>query len=536
MAQPSFQERSEELNTIHAALTETTFNDYKAKVLLFLESYPYCYEYWKKLGSATLQYCGMDEALLIYQKAIDTVPYCWQLWASYIEFAKQCGATPTYSHAFTPDVISQLYQLALDEYVGETYMSTTLWRDYLQFSVDQILASNEPDPHAVNTILDTYTYIFTGVSRENPSATGLLLRSSATIFLSLYEQHLNLLTIKIPSLGNINNYLSKAKDDFRQCYDTDTATQMISLYACIEKRPFYHHNPFKSELLARFRTLYKALIDRFTAVNEKGCVSAEIQAILCICCDYADFWLLYIRALVQSQLYNEALDACNMALSRCNNRASETMFSAFYIEKLQILELQQDVTGLNTLTACLSSKFSTDPLIVLALAKHYYRQREYNNCSDIIHKYIKTNCCNSVSVIRSLCRLLNFSTLANHKENPINQSFDKELSKLDSIYTDFLKTSSTIDEEKIVVMEWLNLAQMMREIGDVQYFRCIRDKIYRDYSKNASVLEVVLHTHIQWLQIHGQLTEIIEAEALLLQTAPNNLYSYVDDILQTVSQ
>lgn len=532
----SFQERSDDLNTVHAALTEATFDDYKAKVLLFLDDYPYCYEYWKKLAAASLQHRNMDEALLVYQKAIDTAPYCWQLWAGYIDFAKQCGATSAYSHAFTPDVISQLYQLALNEYVGETYMSTTLWKDYLQLSIDQVLTSSKPNQETVNAILDTYTYIFTGASKSNPSVTGVILRASADTLLALYEHHINLIIKKFPSIGDINRLLSKAKDDFKQCYSTETATRRLSLYACVEKRPFYHNSPFKPELLARFRKLYRVLMDELITFNGTGWVSMEIQSILCICCDYADFWILYIRTLTQTQLYNEALDACNVALSRCHGGISKDTLSAFYIEKLQILELQKDVSALEGLIVCLSNEFSRDPLIVLALAKHYYRQKKYKNCIDAIHQYVRTNCCSSASMLRSFCRLMNAAALASYKETASDQASEHDISKLDDIYTDSLKNSTlTRDGVKMLVVEWMELAQMLREIGNMQYFIHIRDRVYQDYSEDIDVLEVALHTHIQWLQTHGQLTEIIETEGLLLRTTPNHLYSYVDSTIKSAS-
>lgn len=530
MAPLSFQERSDELSAAHAALTDASFDEYKTKTTLFLDDYPYCYEYWKKLASATLQHRNMDEALLVYQQAIDTIPYCWQLWAGYIDFAKQCGATPAYSHAFTPEVIVQLYRLALDEYVGEAYMSTTLWKDYLQLSVDQILASNDPDQEAINTILDAYHYIFTGVSKSDPSTTGIILRASATTLLSLYEQHINALIAKFPSVGDPDQLLSKAKADFRGCYSTDTAMQRLSLYTCIDKRPFYHHSAFKPELLSRFRTLYRALVNKLVTLNGHGdWVSVEIQSILCICCDYIDFWILYIRALIQSQLFSEALDICNMALSRCHGGSSGAVLSALHIEKLQILELQEDSPALDSLVTTLSNDFADDSLIVLALAKHHYRQKRYDKCNDVICRHINS-CRDSVPILRSLCRLLSASLFASHGDTS-NSTMDQEIFRLDKIYTDILKGPSlSRDGIKVMVLERIALAQTARECGHLHCFTAIRDNIYRDYASDIDILEPALHAHIQWLQIHGQLAEIIETEMLLLRAVPDHLYSYVDSI------
>ncbi|EFO62045.1 Hypothetical protein GLP15_3650 [Giardia lamblia P15] len=538
MTTPSFQERLNELNTAHTALTEASFDEYKAKTIQFLDNYPYCYEYWKKLASAALQYRDMDEALLIYQQAIDTIPYCWQLWAGYIDFAKQCGATLAYSHAFTPAVITQLYRLALEEYVGEIYMSTTLWKDYLQFSVDQVLASNELDQEAVTTILDTYMYIFTGATKSDSSALGVILRASAITLLNLYEQHLNLIISKFPSIGNLNQLLLKAKNAFKECYSTDTATQRLSLYACIDKRSFYHHSSFKPELLSRFRALYRVLIDSLTTPNRSNWVSVEIQSILCICCDYADFWILYIRALAHNKMYEEALNICNTALSRCHSGSSNTILLALHIEKLQVLELQNDIPALDSHVVYLSNDFSKDPLIVLALAKYHYRKNNYDKCIDTIRHYIiNINCCNSITVLQSICRLLSASFFANLKKNAPDKVLEQTLSRLDDIYVDILKKSSLPrDGVKMLVVERMISAQTAREIGCPCYFTRVRDNIYHTYSEDADILEAALHTHIQWLQLHGQLAEIIEAEALLLRTFPSHLYSYVDIVAKSAPQ
>ncbi|ESU37950.1 Hypothetical protein DHA2_150716 [Giardia duodenalis] len=538
MTSPSFQERSNELDAAYSALTEASFDEYKAKTVQFLDSYPYCYEYWKKLASAALQYRNMEEALLIYQQAIDTIPYCWQLWAGYIGFAKQCGATPAYSHAFTPEVIIQLYRLALDEYVGEIYMSTTLWKDYLQFSVDQVLASNELDQEAVTTILNTYMYIFTGAAKSDSSALGVILRTSAITLLNLYEKHLNLVTNKFPSVGDFGQLLSKAKDAFRECYDTDAAVQRLSLYACIDKRSFYHHSPFKPELLSRFRALYRVLVDDLATPDRSSWTSAEVQSVLCICCDYVDFWVLYIRALVHSQAYEEALNVCNTALSRCHTGSSGAILSALHIEKLQILELQKDMPALDDLVVCLSNDFSGDPLVVLALAKHCYRQQNYDKCIDIICQYVNSNanCGESVTVLRSICRLLSASFFANLDKKDPDKVMEQTLSKLDSIYANILKTSSLPrDGVKMLAVERMISAQTAREVGYPCYFTRVRDSIYRDYSEDPDVLEAALYTHMQWLQLHGQLTEIIETEALLLRAVPSHLYSYVDVVAKSAS-
>lgn len=239
-------------------------------------------------------------------------------------------------------------------------MSTTLWKDYLQFSVDQVLASNELDQEAVTTILNTYMYIFTGAAKSDSSALGVILRTSAITLLNLYEKHLNLVINKFPLSGILASCYPRPK------VLLENATTQMQLYngcpcmrALISDR--FITTAHSSQSCWSLSSTLQSTRRRLGYTRQKQLDICRSQSVLCICCDYVDFWVLYIRALVHSQAYEEALNVCNTALSRCHTGSSGAILSALHIEKLQILELQKDMPALDDLVVCLSNDFSGDP-------------------------------------------------------------------------------------------------------------------------------------------------------------------------------
>lgn len=54
----------------------------------FLEEYPLCYGYWKKYADASAKAGDSNGAIAVYEKGVQAIPFCIDLWGHFIAFAK----------------------------------------------------------------------------------------------------------------------------------------------------------------------------------------------------------------------------------------------------------------------------------------------------------------------------------------------------------------------------------------------------------------------------------------------------------------
>lgn len=52
----------------------------------FLSEFPLCYGYWKKYANHMANYCNLNEAERVYERAVEAMPYCVDIWVSYCSF------------------------------------------------------------------------------------------------------------------------------------------------------------------------------------------------------------------------------------------------------------------------------------------------------------------------------------------------------------------------------------------------------------------------------------------------------------------
>lgn len=60
----------------------------------FLSKFPLCHIYWIMYAYHKARLCAIDDALEVYEQAVNMVAYSVDLWANYCSFSIQCYEDP----------------------------------------------------------------------------------------------------------------------------------------------------------------------------------------------------------------------------------------------------------------------------------------------------------------------------------------------------------------------------------------------------------------------------------------------------------
>lgn len=90
----------------------------------FLSKFPLCHIYWIMYAYHKARLCGIDDALEVYEQAVNMVTYSVDLWANYCSFAVQ--------YYEKPEDVRRLFERGLS-FVGKDYSCHILWDAYIEF-------------------------------------------------------------------------------------------------------------------------------------------------------------------------------------------------------------------------------------------------------------------------------------------------------------------------------------------------------------------------------------------------------------------
>lgn len=111
---------------------ENLFHDEIEKICLvydsFLSEFPLCYGYWRKYADHMTRLCVIDEAVEVFERAVQSATFCVGVWVDYCGFA-----ISVFEDA---NDIRRLFKRAMS-FVGKDYLCHTLWDKYLEFEFSQ---------------------------------------------------------------------------------------------------------------------------------------------------------------------------------------------------------------------------------------------------------------------------------------------------------------------------------------------------------------------------------------------------------------
>mmetsp|Transcript_4307 Transcript_4307/g.7585 ORF Transcript_4307/g.7585 Transcript_4307/m.7585 type:complete len:844 (-) Transcript_4307:86-2617(-) len=103
----------------------------KAVYLAFLDEFPLCWGFWKRLAILEASEHGPKQALATYEQALATgACACVELWVNYAAAARTVAAAPW--AALTADEVRSVFERGLDA-VGDDWHAGPLWQAYLDF-------------------------------------------------------------------------------------------------------------------------------------------------------------------------------------------------------------------------------------------------------------------------------------------------------------------------------------------------------------------------------------------------------------------
>ncbi|KAK9153237.1 hypothetical protein Sjap_000717 [Stephania japonica] len=94
----------------------------------FLSEFPLCYGYWKKYANHKARLTSSDKVIEVYEQAIQSAPYCVDLWVDYCSFVMSLFEELS--------DVRRVFERGIS-YVGKDYRCHLLWDKYIEFEYSQ---------------------------------------------------------------------------------------------------------------------------------------------------------------------------------------------------------------------------------------------------------------------------------------------------------------------------------------------------------------------------------------------------------------
>lgn len=224
----------------------------------FLEDFPLCYGYWKKLCDLETKAGGPEAGTKILERGVQAIPNSIELWSYYCTFVAY--------HEEDLDAITQQFERAA-EMVGSDYHAEKLWDKYVEYEAAQEEWEN--------------------VTKLFHRILALPLKSIEG-FWDKFTQHTNSHPPELGEAASAQEYMkqweavsNKAKEERAKTLHWESAC----------KRSFFHANPLDETQQAAWRA-YLAYAETEWA-SEQPRISKLYERCLVPCCVYPEFWIKY---------------------------------------------------------------------------------------------------------------------------------------------------------------------------------------------------------------------------------------------------
>ncbi|CAN7026976.1 hypothetical protein IGI04_025134 [Brassica rapa subsp. trilocularis] len=329
--------------TLLISEVETSFPDDTEKLCLvydaFLLEYPLCHGYWRKYAYHKIQLCTLDDAVDVFERAIQAYTYSVAVWLDYCTFAVAAYEDP--------HDVCRLFERGLS-FVGKDYSCCALWDKYIEFLLIKKQWSSLAHVY-LRTLrypskkLDFYYNNFRKIAASLKEKIKCGIDVNGDLSSDPMEEDLvptphsdEEISVVIRDLMGPSSSLAVAKalhaylsigEQFYQ--DSEQLKEKISCFETQIRRPYFHVKPLDTNQLDNWHK-YLSFAETY---GDFDWAIKLYERCLIPCANYTEFWFRYVD-FVES---NGGRELANFALARASqtfvkNESAVHLFNARFKE------------------------------------------------------------------------------------------------------------------------------------------------------------------------------------------------------------
>ncbi|KAF8118571.1 hypothetical protein N665_0004s0052 [Sinapis alba] len=329
--------------TLLISEVETSFPDDIEKLCLvydaFLLEFPLCHGYWRKYAYHKIKLCTLEDAVEVFERAIQAATYSVAVWLDYCTFA-----VAAYDD---PHDVCRLFERGLS-FVGKDYSCCALWDKYIEFLLGQKQWSSLAHVY-LRTLrypskkLDFYYKNFRKIAASLKEKIKCRLDVNGDLSSDPMEEDLvparhndEEISVVIRDLMGPSSSLAMAKalhaylsigEQFYQ--DSQQLEEKISCFETQIRRPYFHVDPLDTNQLDNWHK-YLSFAETY---GDFDWAIKLYERCLIPCANYTELWFRYVD-FVES---NGGRELANFALARASqtfvkNASAIHLFNARFKE------------------------------------------------------------------------------------------------------------------------------------------------------------------------------------------------------------
>ncbi|KAL1220498.1 Pre-mRNA-processing factor 39-2 [Cardamine amara subsp. amara] len=310
--------------TLFISKIETSFPDDIEKLCLvydaFLLEFPLCHGYWKKYAYHKIKLCTLEDAVEVFERAVQAATYSVVVWFDYCTFAVAAYEDP--------HDVSRLFERGLS-FVGKDYSCCSLWDKYIEYLLGLKQWSSLAHVY-LRTLkypskkLDFYYKNFRKIAASLKEKIQCRIDVNGDVSSDLMEEDLvttphtdEEISIVIRDLmgPSSSSAVSKALHAYlsigEQFYkDSQQLMEKISCFETQIRRPYFHVKPLDTNQLENWH----AYLNFAETYGDFDWAIKLYERCLLPCANYTEFWFRYVD-FVESKGGREL---ANFALARAS--------------------------------------------------------------------------------------------------------------------------------------------------------------------------------------------------------------------------
>ncbi|CAN6875434.1 unnamed protein product [Brassica oleracea] len=329
--------------TLLISEVETSFPDDIEKLCLvydaFLLEFPLCHGYWRKYAYHKMQLCTLDDAVDVFERAIQAATYSLVVWLDYCTFAVAAYEDP--------HDVCRLFERGLS-FVGKDYSCCALWDKYIEFLLIKKQWSSLAHVY-LRTLrypskkLDFYYNNFRKIAASLKEKIKCRIDVNGDLSSDPMEEDLvptlhsdEEISVVIRDLMGPSSSFAVAKalhaylsigEQFYQ--DSEQLKAKISCFETQIRRPYFHVKPLDTNQLDNWHK-YLSFAETY---GDFDWAIKLYERCLIPCANYTEFWFRYVD-FVES---NGGRELANFALARASqtfvkNESAVHLFNARFKE------------------------------------------------------------------------------------------------------------------------------------------------------------------------------------------------------------
>ncbi|CAH8383569.1 unnamed protein product [Eruca vesicaria subsp. sativa] len=329
--------------TLLISEVETSFPDDIEKLCLvydaFLLEFPLCYGYWRKYAYHKIQLCTLEDAVEVFERAIQAATYSVDVWLDYCTFA-----VAAYQDHHD---VCRLFERGLS-FVGKDYSCCTLWDKYIEFLLSKkqwsslahvYLRTLRYPSKKLNFYYKNFRKIAASLKEKikcridvngdlssDPMEEDLIPKRYTDEEISVVIRDLMGPSSSLAVAKALHAYLSIGEQFYQ---DSQQLEEKISCFETQIRRPYFHVKPMDTNQLDNWHK-YLSFAETY---GDFDWAIKLYERCLIPCANYTEFWFRYVD-FVES---NGSRELANFALARASqtfvkNESAIHLFNARFKE------------------------------------------------------------------------------------------------------------------------------------------------------------------------------------------------------------